>query len=201
MIMPKSAIIACLVALSLMLSSTVASADSPETVEITGAFRLLTGDVTPVFIPNRLVRLPNSLIGQPGPGGFEETFRFDDAKVDLSTGGKIRWTNTTTAPHTITFVRRSDQPRDLAAGLACFSPTGVCGATFAKHFPNGFNPATAVLDIGGVAVGDSHLVGPMGGPFRTTFQTTVDARPGTVLFYMCAFHPQMQGRVIVEGDD
>jgi plastocyanin len=196
---PKSVIVTFSVAASLLFGSVAASAGSAETVEIEGTVRVLTGNVTPAFIPNELVRLPNSLIGLPGPGGIEETFRFDSFDVDVASGGMLRWTNTTVAPHTITIVRRSDQPQNLAAAFACFAPTAACGAAAAKHFPQGFNNPP-VLDIGNLALGDTHLVGPVGGPLRTSFQTTVNLPRGTVLFYMCGFHPQMQGTIIVEGN-
>jgi plastocyanin len=194
------------VVLTLGSSVTVRANDPETTVVIEGEFTVLTGNVSPAFVPNELVRLPNSLIGVPGPGGFEETFRFDPGTETVQSGGTFSWTNTTDAPHTITVVMRSQQPKNLNAAFACFAPTGACGAAQAKHFPNGFDPITrqpippVVLDVGGLAVGDTHLIGPAGGPLRTTFQTTVNAPAGTKIFYMCSFHPQMQGVVVVEGD-
>ena len=136
---PKSVIVTFLVAASLVVSSFAASADSPATVQIEGSARVLTGNVKPVFKVNELVRIPNSLIGMPGPGGFEETF--------------------------------------------------------------GFDPSDIEVDSGTLALGDTHLVGPAGGQFRTSFTTKVNLPAGAVLFYMCSFHPQMQGKIIVEGDD
>ena len=189
--------------LSLMSGLTnVIASDDPATLEIEGTATVLTGNVTPAFIPNELVRLPNSLIGQPGPGGFQETFRFDSGDVTVRSGGTVKWINTTNAPHSITFVRQSDQPQTLAAAFACF--VGICGATLQRHFPQGFdangNPIQVVPDLGTTNVGDSHLVGPVGSPFRITFQTVVNAPPGSVLFFMCVFHPQMQSKIIVEGN-
>ncbi len=188
--------------------SGIASAGSAETLEIEGAFTPLTGAVQDEFEQNELLRVSRAdhpLIDSafpPGATGVELTLRFDSFDVDIKSGGTLTWINTTDDGHTVTIVNRADQPTDVNSALACvpFLPgggQGICGTTFRAHFPEG----NVVPVIGGGNLknrGDSLLVAPTGSPFGSTVTGKVTAPRGTTLFYMCIFHPEMQGKIIVE---
>ncbi len=191
--------------------SGIASAGSAETLEIEGTLTVLTGAVQDQFEANELLRV--SRAGHPlidflfGPGetGAELTFRFDSFDVDIKNGGTLTWINTTDEGHTVTIVNRADQPTDVDSAVACVFETftqlgsGICGQTSRKHFPEGFGGQPNPVIGGGNLKnrGDSLLVGEAGSPFSTVTAKVTAAR-GTTLFYMCIFHPEMQGKIIVE---
>jgi plastocyanin len=187
--------------------SGIASAGSAETLEIEGTFTSLTGAVQDKFVQNELLRVSKEqhpgLPFPTGATGLELTFRFDSFDVDIDSGGKLTWINKTNDGHTVTIVNEAALPTTVDSALKCvpFLPgggAGICGETFAKHFPPN---ATPVPVIGGGNLknrGDSLLIGP---PGPSTVTATVTAAPGTTLFYMCIFHPEMQGVIKVERPD
>ncbi len=189
--------------------SGMASAGSAETIEIEGTFTFLTGAVQDKFVQNELLRVSKAqhplLPFPPGATGAELTFRFDSFDVDIDGGGTLTWVNETNDIHTVTIVNQADLPTDVNSAVACipfFGGAGICGETFAKHFPQGVD-GRPVGVIGGGNLknrGDSLLVGRAGGQFSSS-TATVTAAPGATLFYMCIFHPEMQGVINVERPD
>jgi plastocyanin len=128
-------------------------------------------------------------------------FHFDPGTVPIRSGGTVTLTNTTTDGHTLSIVKQSQLPRTIKQIQNC----SVCGAIAKSHGINFEGPPTEgpppirLVNVGAVgfdAPGDSVVIGPKGRGGPVTFKVT--ARPGTVLTFMCAFHPWMQGRFLVK---
>lgn len=103
-------------------------------------------------------------------------------------------------PHTITIVASKDIPRTAAQISNC----GVCNKAAAGHLKNPNAPpgptndiAHWVVDKGAAGfgqVGDSIAIE---GAKHRTISIKVTAPAGTVLHYICAVHPWMQGTIKV----
>jgi plastocyanin len=128
-------------------------------------------------------------------------FHFGPGTVPIRSGGTVTLTNTTTDGHTLSIVKQSQLPRTIKQIQNC----SVCGAIAKSHGINFEGPPTEgpppirLVNVGLVgfdAPGDSVVIGPKGRGGPVTFKVT--ARPGTVLSFMCAFHPWMQGRFLVK---
>jgi plastocyanin len=128
-------------------------------------------------------------------------FRFAPGTVPIHSGGTVTLTNTTADPHTLSLVTRSQLPRTFKQVESC----DVCGAIAKSHGLNPEGPPTGpppipLVNVGAAgfdAPGDSVIIGPKGeGPGPVTFKVT--ARPGTILSFVCAIHPWMQGRFLVK---
>lgn len=145
------------------------------------------------------------------PGKFaHDNQRFVSRKASVASGSTMTVTNRarTTDPHTITFVEKSSLPTSFEAPAA--------DAAFAAHSPQGDNgPFFPVVDDGvGVAdptallnadtlgndttAGDSMFIAPK--EKKSTVATgsfNVTAAAGSTLYYFCAIHPWMQGKIKV----
>lgn len=126
-----------------------------------------------------------------------------DAKVRSGATVTLRNKSKEMDPHTISFVGKAFLPTSFESEAA--------GAVFGAHQPQGDEgPFIAKVDDGvpavdqnaplavntlgtGTTVGDSEFIAP--GQKRTTF--TVTAAAGSRLFYFCAIHPWMQGKITV----
>jgi plastocyanin len=112
-------------------------------------------------------------------------------------------------PHTFSLVTKSSLPKTPAARKKCFTPKHICLAIAQWH---GFNPKTeritknpatagpAGWSTSGDATGkkgDSWFTGE--GKKGTHISQEVTAEPGTTLYYVCAVHPWMQGKVRVDA--
>jgi plastocyanin len=138
------------------------------------------------------------------PGQFiKNNFRFVPRNIAVSSGDVVRWVDRdrdADDPHTVTIGRRSDLPQNIAQLDACFAPGGFCIETIEAHDP-GLDmqpPFNFRVNRGGPGLdarGDSLL---FGGPFNQAIQGRVTAPAGTTLFYLCAIHPWMQGRITVQ---
>lgn len=129
----------------------------------------------------------------------KNTFRFVAGTVTVRSGGTITLTNTTGDPHTLSIVKRSQLARTIGQLENC----GVCKSIAKAHGvnPNGppGPPPHLVVNVGKAGFdqpGDSLFLGPKGPGDRVTFKVT--AKPGTTLYFMCAVHPWMQGRIQVK---
>ena len=186
--MRRSLILALTAVLALMSSVALTSADSTRTVTLKG---------TESFVAN---------------GHITADFRFSPGPLSVRSGETVTWQNTITAPdpHTISIVNASDLPTNVGQVFNCGAPGTVCASILACHFPQGFAPGggpppQVVLACGNAAngqlaaVGDSFLIPPPGfGPAALqTVIAKITAPPGTVLHYMCAIHPWMQGEIDV----
>jgi plastocyanin len=102
-------------------------------------------------------------------------------------------------PHTITIVEEDDLPATFLEVLLCRElsdrPCNVRGAGF-HDGANCPNPVVDPDEDGGLNVpGDSVCLAP-GDDSRSG---TITAPSGTTLFYICAFHPWMQGSIKVNN--
>lgn len=107
-------------------------------------------------------------------------------------------------PHTFSLVTKGSLPKTPKARKGCFAPKHICLAIAIWH---GFNPKTEAITK------NPAKAGPAG--WSTAGTTTkkgdswftekkgedlsqeVTAAAGTTLYYMCAVHPWMQGKVNV----
>jgi plastocyanin len=110
-------------------------------------------------------------------------------------------------PHTFSLVTKGSLPKTPQARKGCFAPKHICLAIAIWH---GFNPKTeriskqlakagpAGWSTAGNATnkkGDSWFTEKKG----ETFSQEVTAEAGSTLYYLCAVHPWMQGKVNVEA--
>jgi hypothetical protein len=111
-------------------------------------------------------------------------------------------------PHTFSLVTQGSLPKTPPARKGCFTPKHICLAIAQWH---GFNPKTERISVplakagpagwstAGNATGkkgDSWFSGEKKGGH---ISQEVTAKPGTTLYYLCAVHPWMQGKVDVEA--
>jgi plastocyanin len=121
------------------------------------------------------------------------TFRFDPGPVNVSRGQDIKFTDVAQVkePHTVTIVRQGQLPQTAREAFQC----KPCNRALQRH---GRPPKRLVEDDndrekGLDAPGDSRWIAP-GGSARPT----VTAPRNTTLYYLCAIHPWMQGRINVQ---
>jgi plastocyanin len=106
----------------------------------------------------------------------------------------------TTEPHTITIVSSKDLPRTAAAINNCI----ICNKTAAGHLKNPHAPPGPTNDIAHWVVdkGQPGLDGPgdsiaIEGSRHKAISIKVTAPAGTILHFICAVHPWMQGTLRV----
>ena len=139
-----------------------------------------------------------SIVGQTTvkPGEFvRDDQRFTPRNLDVRSGGQVRLKNKakTEDPHTLSLVKRSDLPRTPDEVFNC----EACGPFFGAHEVNEETgevgkPLVNVGPEGFDQPGDSIFVPPGG-----TVRFDVTAAKGTSLYYLCAVHAWMQGRLRV----
>lgn len=152
-----------------------------------------------------------------------DTGRTDVIKIEL-TKGKLKFVAPTTVgygdqlevenetnpkqvgPHTFSLVTPGSIPKTAGARKSCFTPKHICMAIAKWH---GFNPKTEKISVNPVEAGiegwstmgnakgkkgDSWFTGEKPG---TSITQQVTATPGTTLYFQCAVHPWMHGKVTV----
>jgi hypothetical protein len=128
-----------------------------------------------------------------------DTQRFAEDVVEINSGGRLTIRDRTRQDHTLSLVRRSQQPRNARQMENCFGP-GPCDEIAVDH--GAINPETGeeqepttpLVNKGPEGFnrpGDSVLI-----PARR--KATVRVTGNKDLFYICAIHPWMQGRLDVE---
>jgi hypothetical protein len=119
------------------------------------------------------------------------TFRFDAEKSFPHQGERVRLVDRDKvdgAPHSLTVVRRSELPETIDEVFGC----EACNEALDAHFAAGPPDPRIGLGDGLNEPGDSMLI------FEgQSIGAKVSAPPGSVLRFLCAFHPWMQGRLIV----
>ena len=195
----RKIIVVVVTAFALMSWSGIGSADS-------GTVKIL-GDEH--FVPNAMIMA---------------TFRFAPGPLSADSGATVTWDNTgnqasADEPHTVTLVKKEQVPTSVAEVFGCGAPGTVCGDALAAHLAGAFPEPAGGCPSGTVAVqppgapfnfcakqkveatgsqpgfdrpGDSLLVGAHG-----TAEQTISAPSGSTLYYICSFHPWMQGRITV----
>jgi hypothetical protein len=110
-------------------------------------------------------------------------------------------------PHTFSLVTKGSIPKTPKARQLCFTPNHICKAIANWHGvkgegPPSKNPATAGLE-GWSTMGSLHKKGDSwftGTKPSASFaqKVTVDASAGpTTLYFMCAIHPWMHGKITI----
>ena len=136
------------------------------------------------------------------PGFYiQDMLRFTPYKSTVKAGGTISVAGGKGAfgegPHSFSLVKKSQLPKTAAQINNC----KVCGQLAQEHGidPNDPNsqPSTVYVDGGDGfnKPGDSALID---GQNVKTLKLKVTAKKGTTLYYMCGFHPWMQGSVVVK---
>lgn len=120
--------------------------------------------------------------------------RFAPRNLAVRSGGSVRLANKakTQDPHTLSVVKKSELPKTAAQALNC----AACGPIFESHGDPESDEFKPLVDVGAAGFdqpGDSIFIGPRG-----TVSFDVTAAKGTSLYYLCAIHPWMQGRLRVK---
>jgi plastocyanin len=136
---------------------------------------------------------------------IQDDMHFAPGTVTVKSGDSITFTfgdKTSMDPHTLTIVRKADLPRTVAQANQCMP----CEMLAAGHLqnpkaaPGQNNPIVHwTLDKGRPGldtVGDSVAI-QQPGPHRSV-TVKVTAKAGTTLYFLCAVHPWMQGKIIVK---
>jgi plastocyanin len=127
------------------------------------------------------------------------TLRFEPGTLTVASGDTIRFIHDdeTFQPHTVSFVLKGNLPTNADEVFACQAPGEVCDDFLVGHFGGGANRLEDDDDgeFGIDAQGDSLLLlGP-----GSALSAEVTAPNGTNLYYLCAVHPWMQGKIRVEA--
>jgi hypothetical protein len=163
----------------------------------------------------------SSLAGAAGT--VPDTGATDQIKIEL-TKGKLKFVGPATVaygdqleivnetnpkqvgPHTFSLVTKGSLPKTAKARKNCFTPKHICLAVAKWH---GFSPKTEKITINPAKAGPEgwstmgNATGKKGDSWFTgetkggKFSQQVTAAAGTTLYYQCAIHPWMQGKVTV----
>jgi hypothetical protein len=120
------------------------------------------------------------------------TLRFDPERSFPHQGDRVRLVDRDAvdgAPHTLTVVRKSQLPQSAAE---VFGPCAACDRALDAHFSSNPPSQRVGTDDGLNEPGDSLLIFEGQG-----IGADVTAPPGSVLYFLCAIHPWMQGRLVV----
>lgn len=169
------------------------------------------------------------VIGGNGLAGAAETVAetgvTDQIKIEL-TNGKLKFVAPPTVgygdqleivnetnpkevgPHTFSLVTKGSIPKTAKARKNCFTPKHICLAIAEWH---GFNPKTEKITKNPAKAGPAgwstmgNATGKKGDSWFTgvkkgaSITQQVTATPGTTLYFQCAVHPWMHGKVTVTG--
>ena len=121
---------------------------------------------------------------------------FTPQVLTVKSGATVKLANKakTEDPHTISLVKKSQLPKTAKQAFNC----AACNAFFGAHEVNEQTgePGKPVVDVGQPGYdqpGDSMVIAPKG---KISFK--VSAKKGTTLYYLCAIHPWMQGKIKVK---
>jgi plastocyanin len=147
------------------------------------------------FVPNRM---------------FADTMHFKIGTIHIRSGGTLTFVDKTKQPHTFSLVKRRQVPRTANQANNCFGP-GPCDEIALAH--GAVNPETGeeqdptvpLVNAGKAGFnqpGDSVVLPPGGGSSAAKAHASktsvkITASPGKTLYYICAIHPWMQGKVVV----
>jgi hypothetical protein len=131
---------------------------------------------------------------------IRDATRFNKDTVVIRRNGRLALRDRTRQPHTLSLVRRNQLPRNLRGVDRCFGP-GPCDDIAVAHGAvdpetgEEQDPTTPLVNVGPAGFnrpGDSVLIPPGG---RTRVQVT----GRNDLYYLCAIHPWMLGKIDVRG--
>jgi hypothetical protein len=143
----------------------------------------------------RKMSIVGHFVFKAGQSVFDDQ-RFTPRKFDIASGGHVTLRNRakTEDPHTISLVKKAQLPDSFDCQ--------VCGEIMASHGVNEetgeiANPVVNVGAEGFDQPGDSIVIAPKRKKDVTKVAFDVTAAKGTTLYFMCAIHPWMQGRIRV----
>ncbi len=131
-----------------------------------------------------------------------------DAPETVTQGDDLEVVNETNpkqvGPHTFSLITKGSRPKTASARHNCFTPQHICLSIAKWH---GFDPKTEKVTInpanagpeGWSTMGSTSKKGDSwftGEKPRTSITQEVTAEPGT-LYFICAVHPWMQGKINV----
>jgi len=173
---------------------------------------LSVGQASAASIPPRTVEIVGDQdLGAPSG----EVFYFKQGRIVVHKDDTVTWRNETVAPHSITIVNPNDVPQTLQqtvewplfpAYLSAHAPTVGPEGPVPPFVPSLDSlKATAASPARLDTEGDSILVAEMGAAYPSTLGTSIPdtisavitAPEGTVLSYVCAIHPWMNGEIQV----
>jgi plastocyanin len=121
---------------------------------------------------------------------------FTPQDLEVKSGATVKLSNKakTEDPHTISLVKKSQLPKSAKQAFNC----AACNAILGSHEVNEQTGEVGkpVVDGGQAGfdqAGDSMVIQPKG---KISFKVT--AKKGTTLYYLCAIHPWMQGKIKVK---
>jgi plastocyanin len=157
-------------------------------------------------VPKNQIRIVGGVVVKPGKFVMDNQ-RFKKRDTTVKSGATVKLVNRseTEDPHTITFVEKRFLPEQFESGIEeqLFAahqvdpnneeaPPGVLVVDNGAAVPEG---GTLNVDTGfsKTVLGDSAFIAP--GQKSFSFKVTADK--GSKLFYFCAVHPWMQGKITV----
>jgi len=129
-----------------------------------------------------------------------DTMHFKKDVLRIKKGGSITLVDKTKAPHSFSIVKKRQVPASARGVDACFSK-GACGKLAVEHGAinpdtgEEQDPTTPLVNAGKAGFnqpGDSVLIPPGG-------KAKVKVTGGQTLYFICAIHPWMQGKIDVAG--
>jgi plastocyanin len=151
------------------------------------------------------IRIVGGVVVEPGKF-VKDNQRFKPRDKTVKSGATVKLVNRarTRDPHTISFIKKRFLPEKF--GSAAMGPLGA-----AHQIPEGEGePGVLIIDDGQpLAEGATLEVDKMGddktagdsafiAPGQKSFSFKVTADEGSKLFYFCAIHPWMQGKITVD---
>jgi plastocyanin len=146
---------------------------------------------------HRTVRTAGSETFAPN-ARIASNLRFIPGDVQIRSGGTLTLEtgDSTQEPHTLTIVDADEVPASIDEVFECGAPDTVCAAVFA-FFPESEEPPRVIEGPGTHAGIDGRLDTLLVMPGESV-SATVTAPSGTTLYFICAIHAWMQGRIVVE---
>jgi plastocyanin len=147
------------------------------------------------FIPNRLIA---------------DTMHFKLGTIRIQSGGTLTFVDKTKDAHTFSVVKKGQVPRTARAVDNCFGK-GPCDEIAIAHGAvnpdtgEEQEPTTPLVNAGKAGFnqpGDSIILPPAGGAAAAKARASktnvkITAPKGKTLYFICAIHPWMQGKVEV----
>jgi plastocyanin len=137
---------------------------------------------------------------------IQDNMAFSPGTVEVKSGQTLTFEYQQKAmePHTLTVVKQSDLPKTGAQVENCSAcqklATGHLKNPHAEPGPGNpivhwtLNKGKPGLDT----VGDSIAIDSTAKPAHKQISIKVTAKPGTTLYFLCAVHPWMQGKLVVK---
>ncbi len=149
-------------------------------------------------VPNRAIQRAVGGVKFVPNRSIADTMHFQKDKIAVQKGGKITLIDRTKQPHSFSLVTRKQIPKTARGVDACFAK-GPCGKLAVEHGAvnpetgEEQEPTTPLVNAGKPGFnqpGDSVLIPPGG-------KTTVNVTGAKDMYYLCAIHPWMLGKIDV----